>query len=277
MHSPFLLPYIYRFIPSFLPSFPPSFLPQILSPSLALLVSWHFHPSHFPLPPPSLPYIHTHKRTHAYTHTHTQGNLKDLKHDLNVLKQISDLRVATVTKDKKYQYALHGNAERREARKELRKLAKAELNHDETIEKKMRDEEQAEMKELMKLKISDTAQPSLLVAARFLLDSYVDKLPIEKCQNCQKTVLPEIPENDAAAKVQGFSGKEHSLKPMRTYCGHWLHFKCLNDWLTSPPFIRYSLSPSYPPSLLPSLLPSFLPLPPSLPPSLLPSHSSPFP
>jgi hypothetical protein len=29
-----------------------------------------------------------------------------------------------------------------------------------------------------------------------------------------------------------------ALKPMRTYCGHWLHFKCLNDWLTTPPFIR---------------------------------------
>ena len=154
------------------------------------------------------------------------------------------MRVATVTKDKKYQYALHGNAERRDARKELRKLAKAELNHDETIEKKVREEEQAEMKELMKLKISDTAQPSLLVAARFLLDSYVNKLPVEKCQNCQNTVLPEIPDDDVTEKAQGSSGKEHSLKPMRTYCGHWLHFKCLNDWLTSPPFIRYSYSPT---------------------------------
>ena len=177
-----------------------------------------------------------------FTHAHTLGNLKDLKHDLNVLKQISDLRVATVTKDRKYQYALHGNAERRDARKELRRLAKAELNHDETIDKKMREEEQAEMKELMKLKISDTAQPSLLVAARFLLDSYVNKLPVEKCQNCQKTVLPEIPEDDVTSKAQGNSAKEHSLKPMRTYCGHWLHFKCLNDWLTSPPFIRYTNS-----------------------------------
>ena len=224
-----------------------SFFPFSTLISIARSVCLLTFPSFTLPPPPSL----TH--THVHTHSHTQGNLKDLKHDLNVLKQISDLRVATVTKDKKYQYALHGNAERRDARKELRKLAKAELNHDETIEKKMRDEEQAEMKELMKLKISDTAQPSLLVAARFLLDSYVDKLPVEKCQNCQKTVLPEIPENDISVKVQGTSVKEHSLKPMRTYCGHWLHFKCLNDWLTSPPFIRYYL----PPSLLPSL-----PLPP---------------
>jgi hypothetical protein len=128
--------------------------------------------------------------------------LKDLKHDVNVLKQISDLRVATTAKDKKYQYALHGNAERREARKELRKLSKDESSHDMTIEKKIRDEEQAEMKELMKLKMSDTAQPSLLAAAQFLVEDYVTRLPAEKCQNCQKTVLPETPKEEAG-KVDG--------------------------------------------------------------------------
>lgn len=116
---------------------------------------------------------------------------------MNVLKQISDLRVATTAKDKKYQYALHGNAERREARKELRKLSKDESSHDMTIEKKIRDEEQAEMKELMKLKMSDTAQPSLLAAAQFLVEDYVTRLPAEKCQNCQKTVLPDTPKEEA--------------------------------------------------------------------------------
>eukprot|EP01032_Pedospumella_encystans_P028660 gene28660-32372_t len=25
---------------------------------------------------------------------------------------------------------------------------------------------------------------------------------------------------------------------MRTFCGHWLHFQCLNEWLTTPPFVR---------------------------------------
>lgn len=116
---------------------------------------------------------------------------------MNVLKQISDLRIATTAKDKKYQYALHGNAERREARKELRKLSKDESSHDMTIEKKIRDEEQAEMKELMKLKISDTAQPSLLAAAQFLVEDYVTRLPAERCQNCQKTVLPDTPKEEA--------------------------------------------------------------------------------
>ena len=121
------------------------------------------------------------------------GALKDLKHDVNALKQLSDLRIATTAKDKKHQYALHGNAERREARKELRKLHKEESERDQISEKLIKEEEQAEMKELMKLKMSDTAQPSLLAAARFLVDDYVTRLPQEKCQNCQKTVLPEKP------------------------------------------------------------------------------------
>ena len=168
------------------------------------------------------------------------GNLKDLKHDVTVLKKISDLRVATTQKDKKYQYALHGNAERREARKELRKLSKTESESDQISEKKMRDEEQAEMKTLMALKMSDTAQPSLLSVARFLVNDFVLRLPLEKCQNCQKTVLPENPilESDLSLKSDGKKEKENLQKPMRTYCGHWLHFKCLNEWLTTPPFIR---------------------------------------
>ena len=167
--------------------------------------------------------------------------MKDLKHDVVVLKQISDLRVATTQKDKKYQYSLHGNAERREARKELRKLSKIESECDNYNEKKMRDEEQAEMKGLMELKMSDTAQPSLLAAARFLVNDYVSRLPQEKCQSCQKTVMPEIPltgEFDFKETVEGKKEKESVQKPMRTYCGHWLHFKCLNEWLSTPPFIR---------------------------------------
>jgi len=42
------------------------------------------------------------------------------------LKQISDLRVATTASNKKNQYYKEGNAERKEARKELRRLARAE-------------------------------------------------------------------------------------------------------------------------------------------------------
>jgi hypothetical protein len=162
----------------------------------------------------------------------TTGNLKSLKHDVGVLKQMSDLRVATAQKDKKYQYSVHGNAERREARKDLRRLARAESAADEAMEAQLRAEEQAEMKELLRCKMSDIAQPSLLPVAKFLVEDYATRLPQEICQSCKKCVLPKDPKDEA------LSNPNSDFKPMRTFCGHWLHYKCLNDWLTMPPFVR---------------------------------------
>ena len=161
----------------------------------------------------------------------TTDGISNLKHDVNVLKQMSDLRVATQTSNK-YQYSVHGNAERREARKDLRRLAKAESEADAALEKKMREEEQREMKALMMAKISDVAQPSLHAAASFLIDGYALRLAKERCQACNKPVLPPNPDNDALRNP-------HSIhRPMRTYCGHWLHYHCLDHWLTTPPFVR---------------------------------------
>eukprot|EP01034_Spumella_vulgaris_P028009 gene28009-34801_t len=59
----------------------------------------------------------------------TSGSLKNLKHDVNVLKQMSDLRVATA-KSSKTTYVTQANAERREARKDLRRLAQSEQESD---------------------------------------------------------------------------------------------------------------------------------------------------
>jgi ubiquitin-protein ligase len=162
----------------------------------------------------------------------TAGNLKSLKHDVGVLKQMSDLRVATMQKDKKFQYSVHGNAERKEARKDLRRLAKAESAADEEMEKQLRAEEQQAMKELLRCKMSDTAQPSLLPVAKFLVEEYVTRLPQEICQACRQCALPKNPNDEALKNPQS------EMKPMRTFCGHWLHYKCLNDWLTTPPFVR---------------------------------------
>ena len=162
----------------------------------------------------------------------TTGSLKSIKHDIGVLKQISDLRVASTQKDKKYQYSLHANAERREARKDLRKLAREESAADLEADRLVREEEQQQMKELLRTKISDVAQPSLLPAARFLIDDYACRLPTEICQACRKLALPENPRSDA------LTNSHSEMRPMRTFCGHWLHYQCLNEWLTSPPFQR---------------------------------------
>jgi lipopolysaccharide biosynthesis regulator YciM len=73
----------------------------------------------------------------------------------------------------------------RDARKELRKLAETESSADQALKLKMKTEDENEMKSLMKLKISETAQPSLLTVAKFLVDDYVTRLPVEKCQKCK--------------------------------------------------------------------------------------------
>lgn len=161
----------------------------------------------------------------------TASSIKGIKHDVNVLKQMSDLRAATVASSAK-KYYKEVNAERREARKDLRRLARAESEADKEEARRILEEEQKEMNELLKSKISDTAQPSLFAAAKFLVEEYAARLPLEPCQACKKTALPSDPENEALKNPRS------EKRPMRTFCGHWLHWNCLNEWLTTPPFVR---------------------------------------
>jgi len=161
----------------------------------------------------------------------TAGTLKNLKHDVNILKQMTDLRVAT-TAGEKNAYYTETNAKRKEARKELRRLAKEENDKDMEEERQLREAEQAEMKALMKAQMSDVALPSLLPVAKYLVENYALSLPVEPCQNCKKPILSSNPDDESMKNSKSES------RPMRTFCGHWLHWNCLDEWLTSPPFIR---------------------------------------
>ena len=177
----------------------------------------------------------------------TSGNLKILKHDVSVLKQISDLRVATKSKGAHSHYAvLQENAERREARKELRRLAQNEANADKELQKKLLEEAEQEMSELLRCKVSDVAQPSLLPVVKFLLDEYVLRLPSEICQACNKLAFPTLSNNGDGSESGSSSGSSSkpnpsggsAMRPVRSTCGHWLHYKCLDVVLTTPPFAR---------------------------------------
>eukprot|EP01039_Chlorochromonas_danica_P008258 gene8258-9107_t len=161
----------------------------------------------------------------------TTESLKSIKHDVNVLKQMSDLRAASTSSDSR-KYFTQQNAERREARKDLRRLVKAESEADEAERARLLAEEQDYMKELLKAKVSDVAQPSLYAVARFIVEDYVFRLPVEPCQACKRTVLPANPDSEAAKNPKS------NNRAMRTFCGHWLHWNCLNEWLTTPPFVR---------------------------------------
>jgi hypothetical protein len=161
----------------------------------------------------------------------TTESLKNIKHDVAVLKQISDLRAATGAHDSK-KYYTQVNAERKEARKDLRRLARAETEKEQELQKQLLEEEQSEMKELLKQSVSETAQPSLYQTARYLIDDYIFKLPVEKCQACKGLAFNVDPEHESNKNPRS------ERRAMRTYCGHYLHWNCLNDWLTSPPFVR---------------------------------------
>ena len=145
---------------------------------------------------------------------------------------MSDLRQVSHSKDKRNQFSSFSTNDRREARKDLRRLAKEEAVKDEAQLRALIELERAEMESLMKAKVSDTAQPSLLAVCSFLIEDYVSRLPVEPCQACGEPVLPSEP-GDVALR------DPHSdRRPMRTFCGHWLHFKCLDTWLTTPPFVH---------------------------------------
>ena len=165
---------------------------------------------------------------------------------MEVLKQMGDLRIAAKADAKPFQYEKHAVAERKEARKKLRRLARSEAVLDSQEERLLKEQEQQEMLVLLQTQCSDTAQPSLYPVAKYLFQEYVLKLPKEPCQKCQERVLAlrnhtdgTLAANPPSSGKKGSAEKDkEGLKAMRTFCGHYLHRRCLDEWLTTPPFIR---------------------------------------
>jgi hypothetical protein len=167
----------------------------------------------------------------------TAEGLKSMKHDVAVLKQMADLRVATAKTDKRL-YVTDANLEKKEARKDLRRLARSVAESDKEQQQQLMAEEEKEMKELMGRKMSDSAQPSVFVAAKYIVNNYVFRLPAEPCQACKKPILPAEPAAAGTSSSGLTSSEREPHRPVRTFCGHWLHWDCLDKWLTEPPFIR---------------------------------------
>ena len=168
------------------------------------------------------------------------GGLVAMKRDVEVLKQISDLRGATTAGDKPHQYSGHANADRKEARKALRRLATAESERDLAEESEQRDEEAAQeaMLELMALQASESSTPSLTPAIAFLMQEFVQRLVKECCQSCGENVFPACDKGKVSDPREhpALSKANHPKRPVRAYCGHWCHHKCIDKWLTTPPF-----------------------------------------
>jgi hypothetical protein len=95
--------------------------------------------------------------------------------------------------------------------------------------------------------LSTGRQPlrSVLAAIRFVAEEWVLRMSREPCQICERLVLPH-PVTGATHGTEcstagcegggGGGGAYHKSDPIRTLCGHWYHFGCLDPHLTAPPF-----------------------------------------
>jgi hypothetical protein len=172
--------------------------------------------------------------------------LKSLKHDVETLAHIRDLKnVDKTTKRGTNPKANNAAHVRKEARREIHKISSSEKKSDEQLE-------QWQLEEQNRLQAHDIPeydgslpQPSLLSLVTFL-HNMMDQLPQKTCPCCSKTVLlpnpkdlsalfAKKPENMTHAQLQKRK-QARKLRPIRTSCGCWYHYTCLDTYMTAPPF-----------------------------------------
>lgn len=187
----------------------------------------------------------------------TQTALKDLKQDAETLKRVHDLReVDAATVEWNAKQKAHDARERKDARRMINKMTKAEISKDlakEAKEKQWQQEEAARMSGYNFTVYDGTnPQPSLLSLVKFLIQK-IQMLPDVVCPVCKERTLPKNPKhlkalylkvNEAKNDKEKKARKAAKLRrPTRTYCGCWYHYDCLGKFMTEPPFGAACLSP----------------------------------
>ena len=155
--------------------------------------------------------------------------LRGLDQDVRKLKQVGDLR--KVDQEKRRGLLTHGTKERKAARRELRKLTKAEVKREAEADAAARKAQQDQLRALSARPSSDDGQPSVAALVSFFLHELVVRLPQEKCQVCKKPIFPADP-----AVLQRLLERGGADKPLRVYCGEWFHYGCMDQDMTTPPF-----------------------------------------
>jgi len=175
----------------------------------------------------------------------TKESLKGIKHDVETLSRVRDLREVNATRVQGKAHVLASHAkERKAARKEIHKI---------TGHERAADEDQWQQDEKARLAGygipdhdgSTNPQPSLLALVTFLKEK-IQHLPEAKCPCCQTLALPSDPNKLKALYVASSECKTdkekkerklaRALRPIRCYCGCWYHFQCLDKFMTEPPF-----------------------------------------
>lgn len=107
---------------------------------------------------------------------------------------------------------------------------KLKFKHEKNYEENMRKEEQEmfEKKEILEgraeLNLS-TAKPSVYHAVNFLTNYFVRFLPTAVCLGCGEKLVQPLKK-----------GARDEMRPERSYCGHWMHYKCFEEYVNKPPF-----------------------------------------
>jgi hypothetical protein len=65
-----------------------------------------------------------------------------------------------------------------------------------------------------------TAKPHLYHVINFLANFFVRFLPTAKCLGCNQRLVSKLKR-----------GLQDPMRPERSYCGHWMHFKCFEEFV----------------------------------------------
>jgi len=186
--------------------------------------------------------------TRQVTETLTNEKLKGLKHDVDTLSNVRDLREKNASKVQGKAHVLKQHAkERKAARRAIHRITDHERIADQIADEKERQwrEEDSTRLDGYDLGSSTPPQPSLLALVTFLKER-IQLVPNAKCPCCNSLALLEDPSKLKALYVSSSECKTdkeknerkqaRAMRPVRTYCGCWYHYKCLNTFMTEPPF-----------------------------------------
>lgn len=156
------------------------------------------------------------ENTPAPEWTPSKSELHEIRHDLQFLKQMQDLKEQS-----------HDKAMRRQQTR----LVKAEITSMSEAERKQ--EELERQLELQQIQL-DHDRRTLYPVAAFILVELLERLPHETCPECQLSLLPSTP---PAAWSQRYLGEmEDKERVDRLPCDHWYHYRCVKKIMSRPPF-----------------------------------------
>lgn len=180
----------------------------------------------------------------------TNDALKNLKHDVETLSLVRDLReVESATKQGSANAKVHSKTDRKNARRAVGKITAHEAADDAQRKEKERQWQEEEAQRMAGYHFTQhdgsNPQPSLLAVVTFL-SREMDRITSIGCPICSQPALPKDPDKLQALYQSHADAKTEKEKkarriarqqrPERVYCGCWYHHRCLDKYMREPPF-----------------------------------------